>query len=221
MSGMASVLHLHKSPPGPRGERGRQTSHQRTASTSPAPGAQNLCKRQWLRRLRSVKERSVSAPVHSISCTLVLAQPNHTPVREGGPWRHRAREHSTDLNLSLLSPCLHSTMGRILTDATTSDLLESQTTTVWRPSVLPGVPCRVSVQLTLEQLSLPTNFTNHLHHLKQFYYILIIVTIELPRNYLLYECDSFPHPTLPHHQMGAPAKTSPQPQGIKKLSNLG
>lgn len=115
----------------PLAERGRWISRRMAASTSPTRDAPNLCKYQWLRWPRSVKNRPVSTPIHSISCTPVFAQPNGTTVRERGAWRHRAQKYSTDLSLSLLSPFVFAgTTQRIFSDAAMSDLFEFRRLTV-------------------------------------------------------------------------------------------
>lgn len=59
----------------PLSERGRWVSHQTAASTSTTFGAPNLYKYQWQRWFWSVKNRSVSTSIHSISCNLVFANP--------------------------------------------------------------------------------------------------------------------------------------------------
>lgn len=70
----------------------------------PTWGAQNVCMYQSLRWLLSLKNRSVSTPIHhSRACTLDLAEPKGTPVSEQGPGRHWAQRRAIKLSISFLS----------------------------------------------------------------------------------------------------------------------
>lgn len=86
MSGMANVLCLlNKQPIRPLSERGRRVSHQPAISASPTLGAPNLCKYQWQKWFWSVKNRSVSTSIHSISYTVVFANPLALQFRNEDP----------------------------------------------------------------------------------------------------------------------------------------